>query len=241
MRRLIVLLAAVIGASPTIAATDAAGRWEGAAAIPGRSLPMVIDVDRDDAGHWRGSIIVPDLAVDGLPLAHVVATGDRLAFDLGDALGAQAFGAAAFALRIDKPGVATGEFRQGGHVARVSLSRTGVAQVEVPPRSTPLATALVARWSGSFELGGYPREVTIVLARGGDGLGAATFTVVGKKTTVIPVDLVMQSGDYLRLESAATSVSFEGRVVAEAAEIRGTIAMGSIELPLVLRRAGGAT
>lgn len=241
MRRFAVLLAAAIAASPSIAIVDAAGRWEGAAAIPGRSLAMVIDLDRDDTGHWHGSIIVPDLRVAGLPLAHLAATGNRVTFDLGDALGAQAFGATAFTLRIDRRGVATGELKEGGHVARLSLRRTGVAQVDLPPRSTPLSPSLVATWSGAFALGGYPREVTIVLARGGDGLGTATVTVVGKKTTVIPVDLVMQSGDFVRLASAATSVSFEGRLAAPAGEIRGTIALGSIERPLVLRRAGGAT
>lgn len=245
MQRSIAHIAIALCASASLpasaAAPDASGRWEGAAAIPGRSLAMVVDLARDAGGRWTGSIIVPELGLKGLPLAHVVESGARMTFDLGEALGAASFGPTAFALRFDAPGIAIGEFRQGGHVATMSLRRTGAAQVDARPRSTPLAPALAATWTGAFELGGYPREVTITLARGGDGLATATFSIVGKKTTGIPVDVVTQADDFLRLESAATQVSFEGHVAADRREIRGTIAMGSIERPLVLRRAGGAT
>jgi hypothetical protein len=241
MRRSIVLIGVALWNSADATMLDASGRWEGAAAIPGRPLTMVVDLARDASGHWTGSIIVPELGVKGLPLAHLAEAGEGITFDLGDALGAPSFGMTAFALRFDGHGAATGEFKEGGHVARLSLRRTGAAQVDARPRSTPLAPALAAKWVGAFDLGGYPRNVTITLARGGDGVGTATFTVVGKKTTDIPVDLVTQAGDFLRLESAATQVSFEGHVTADSREIRGTIAMGSIELPLVLTRAGGST
>jgi hypothetical protein len=60
-------------------------------------------------------------------------------------------------------------------------------------------------------------------------------------TNDLPVDLVVQQGDLLRVESQSTQVYFEGRIFTEAGEIRGTIEVGPVELPLVLRRASRRT
>jgi hypothetical protein len=234
-----VLLAVMLWASHCVAAGAAEGRWEGAAAIPGSPLRMVVDLARDASGRWNGSIILPALGIKGNPLDHIVATPDSITLDLGDALRAATFGPTRLRLRFIRRDVATGELEQGGNVAKVSLRRVGAAQVEVPPRSTPLGAELLAQWSGSFELGGYPRQVTIRLARGEDGRGSAQFAVVGKQVNNIAVDLVMQIGDFVRVESSVTPVSFEGRFIAQAGEIRGTIALGTTELPLVLKRASG--
>jgi hypothetical protein len=239
MRRSIVLLAVTLWASHCAGAGAVDGRWEGAAAIPGSPLRMVVDLARDASGRWNGSIIIPALGVKGNPLDHIVVTPDTITFDLGDALRAATFGAARFHLRFTKRDLAIGDLEQGGNVAKVSLRRIGAAQVEVQPQSTALSPELVAQWSGSFELGGYPRQVTIKFARGEDGRGSAQVTVVGKQVTNIPVNLVMQTGDFVRVESGATPVSFEGRLLAQAGEIRGTIAVGSAEFPLVLKRAPG--
>jgi hypothetical protein len=241
MRRSIALLAVTLWACHCAAAGNAEGRWEGAAAIPGSPLRMVVDLARDASGQWRGSIIVPTLGIRGNPLDHFVATPDTITFDLGNALRAATFGPTRFRLRFADRDIASGEFEQGGNVAPVSLRRIGAAQVEVQPRSSPLAADLVAQWSGSFELDGYPRQVTIRFARGADGRGSAQFTVVGKQVTNVPVDLVMQTGDFVRVESNATPVSFEGRFLAQADEIRGTIALGSTEFPLVLKRTPGGS
>jgi hypothetical protein len=239
MRRTLLFTAAALWASQGFAAATADGRWQGAADIPGQPLHMVVDLARNASGAWSGSVIVPALGLDGIPLDHIVATRDGIAFDLGEALRVAAYGPARITLKISKPDAASGTFEQGGHVANVSLHRVGAAQVEEPPRSTAIGPDLVAHWTGSFELGGYPRQVTIELARGGDGRARAKFTVVGKKVTDIPVDRVMQRGDFVRIESDATQVSYEGRVVPQAGEIRGTIAIGAAEFALVLARVQG--
>ncbi len=134
-----------------------------------------------------------------------------------------------------------GEMTQAGNAAKFSLERIGAAQVELPPRSTPVRRDIEDQWSGDFELGGYPRHVTITLENHADAGATAKFVVVGKKTTSLPVDLVVQEGNFLRLESQENRVTFEGRFVSERGEISGTIALGSLELPLVLRRGAGRT
>jgi hypothetical protein len=157
---------------------------------------------------------------------------------MGNVLGTPGHGPAGFKARLTGADRMAGEMRQGGNVARFALVKVGPAQVESAARSTPVARDLEARWSGQYEFGGYPRQVTITLENHADAGASARFVIVGKMTNDLPVDLVIQQGNVLRVESQSTQVSFEGRVFSEAGEIRGTIEVGPVELPLVLRRAG---
>ena len=68
----------------------------------------------------------------------------------------------------------------------------------------------------------------------------ATFKFVGKQVTDLAVDLVVEEGEFLRVESSANRVAFEGRFVKDRDEIGGSVALGAFELPLVLRRVQGS-
>jgi hypothetical protein len=214
------------------------GRWEGVVRIPERELVIVVDLARSEAGAWAGSIILPGLDIKGGSLSNIVVTGPEVAFDLGGALASTPHGAATLKLRVATADTMAGEMQQAGNVAPVSLRRTGSARVDPPPRSTPVLTAIEDRWSGEYELGGYPRRVTLVVQNRAEGGATADWVIVGKQTTRLPVDLVTQDGDYLRVESQASRAAFEGRLVESRGEIHGTIELGAIELPLVLQRVG---
>jgi hypothetical protein len=129
--------------------------------------------------------------------------------------------------------------RQAGNEAPLKLARTGPAQVEAPARSTPVSTALLGQWVGEFELGGYPRKVTITITNRGEAGATAEFLIVGKQRNVLPVELVVQDGAFIRIESPATQVDFEGRLAESGDELRGVVELGPMELPLALRRIGG--
>ncbi len=236
MRRLMVTLLLCLPAVAGAASQTPAGRWEGSAQIPGRELPLVVDLAQDNAGAWSGSIILTGVGIKGAPLAHIAVSGSDIAFDIANALGSPPDAPANFKGHLSSADAIAGEMRQAGNVAPFALRRVGPAQVETPLRSTPVARELASGWSGEFELGGYPRNVTLTLENHADAGATAKFVIVGKRTTDLPVDLVVQDGDFVRIESAATQVAFEGRVVNGGTEIRGTFEMGSLELPLVLRR-----
>jgi hypothetical protein len=240
MRRIIFLLLCA-PAFASGAAKTPEGRWEGPVQIPGRELQLVVDLAQDRAGAWVGSIIIPGLGVKGAPLSNVVVTGTDVAFDAGNSLRSPAYGPVAFKAHLTAGGGMAGEMGQGGNVAKFSLQRIEPAQVESPPRSTAVRRDIEDQWSGDFELGGYPRHVTIILENHTDAAATAEFVVVGKQTTNLPVDLVTEEGHFLRIESQANHVAFEGRFFTESGEIRGIIELGSLELPLVLRRSPGKT
>jgi len=220
------------GAAPT-----PEGRWEGSVLIPDKELHLVVDLARDGTGAWTGSIIIPGLGIKGAPLSKIVVTGADLSFDTGKALESPPYGPAAFDAHLASADAMAGEMRQGGNSAKFSLARVAPAQVESRARSTPVGRDLEGPWTGEFELGGYPRHVTITFENHADAAATAKFVIVGKQTTDVPVDLVIEEGSLLRIESQANGVAFEGRFARESGQIKGIVELGPLELPLVLRRA----
>lgn len=212
------------------------GRWEGSVEIPGRDLRLIVDLAQNSTGAWAGSIIIPGLGIKGAPLINPRVTDSDLSFDVDGTLRMAPYGAAQFKGRLVGADGLAGEMSQAGNVANFSLRRVAPAQVELPTRSTAVAHAIEDQWTGDFELGGYPRHVTITLENNPDGVATAKFIVVGKQTTDLPVDLVVAEGNLLRIESQLYRVAFEGRFVDAAGEIRGVVELGTAEVPLVLRR-----
>jgi len=227
-----------LAASQANAAQPLEGRWVGEVDIPGRELPLIVDLAPAVGGRWVGSLVIPGLGIKGAPLADLVVTETDVSFGLGSVLASPSQGPAVFKVRVQSAGRMAGEMRQAGNVAPVALTRQGPGQVEVPPRSTSVAPELATQWSGEFELGGYPRQMTLTLENRDAGGAQAKLVIVGKRTSDIPVDLVIQDGTLVRLESSATQIVFEGRVRQEAREIAGTMELGPLEIPLVLRRVG---
>jgi hypothetical protein len=208
------------------------GRWLGLIPIPGHELQLVVDLAPDGAGSWKGSAIVTGLGIKGAPLSNLVVGETTVTFDLGGVF-ATTLNFSAARTSVD---TMAGELRQGGNAARFAIRRTGPAQVELPQQSTAVARDIEAQWGGEFELNGYPRQVTITLENHAGAAATVRFVIAGKQTTDVPVDLVTQDGDFLRIESRAYGITYEGRFVRASGEIKGTIEVGSLEHPLVLHR-----
>ncbi len=239
MRRVIFAFCLCAATSSGIAAPVLEGRWEGRVSVPGKDMPLVVDLAPDATGKWTGSIIIPGLGVNGAPLDKIAVADASVTFVIVNALASATYGPAEFRGAVDADGVMAGEFRQAGNMAPFTLKRSGRASVQAPPRSTVVARDVESQWDGEFELGGYPRHVTITFANHDNTGATATFVIAGKRTTDLPVDLIVQEGNLLRVESRANQVVFEGRVAKERTEIRGAIELGSQEMPLTLRRTGG--
>jgi len=223
------------------AAQSAAGRWEGAAQIPGEELKLILDLSDESGKGWIGSIIVPGFGVKGAPLADLHVKSSEVDFTIKGALGNERVGKAEFKAHLTAEGHLAGDFMQGGNSAPFVLEKTGPAQVELPPRSTPVSRELEGEWKGEYELTGYARHVTMKFSNHGTDAAGVEFVIVGKKTNNVPVSLVTQEGDFLSIKSDEFGITYEGRFRKEADEIRGTFTQGPFELPLVMRRAAATT
>jgi len=230
------------GAAGTSGQTGWQGRWEGEARIPGAPLPLVLDLAPDATGAWRGSIILPGLGVKGAPLAGVnVGADGTLQADMAAAFsGPPPATPPLLALRMLPDGRLQGELRQGGHAADVSLQRSGDAQVDAPPASTPLPPALAGIWRGRYELGGYPRDVTLTLApplaQALPGAPVGQLLIVGKRRTELAIDRVVAGSRFITLEASSAGLRLEGQWDASAGRFTGQVIQGPYEAPVMLQR-----
>jgi hypothetical protein len=224
--RLIAIL--ILAAAFTCRAEDAiSGRWEGVARIPDDELNVIVDLARQN-GTWVGSIIIPELGLKGAPLTNIKVQSPDVNFAVKGALGIE------LKLRLDANNNMAGNFEQAGNRAPATLHKTGPAQVEYLPRSSPVAKELEGEWKGDYEMLGYTRHVSIKFANGPDG-AKADFVIVGRKHNVLPVDLVTQEGDLVTVHSHEMGFTFEGRL--RDGKLTGAIQQGAIETPLELVRA----
>jgi hypothetical protein len=217
------------------AAADPAGRWEGVADIPGRPLRLVVDLDHDAQGRWQGSAILPGRGVKGAPLDALAVDGCDVRFALARAFPGGDSLKPAVTLACQADGSLAGTFALGGRNTAVSLHRSGPPQVDAPARNSVLGAALAGRWTGRYELGGVPREVTLTLANR-DGVGAGQLVIVGKRTTTLAVDQITQGREFVTLRASAADFRIEGRFSPDDGVIDGGVAQGPFEAAIVLRR-----
>ena len=232
------LIATILFASAALSQAEesAAGRWEGAAQIPGQELKLIVDLSDEGEKGWTGSIIVPGFGVKGAPLVDLHVRGGDLAFAIQGALGNARAGRAELKAHLTPDGHLAGDFTQGGNTAPFVLEKTGPAQVDLPPRNTAVSKELEGEWKGDYEMMGYARHATMKFANRGAEGAAVEFVIVGKKVNNVPVTLVTQDGDFVTVKSEEFGITFEGRFVKEAGELKGTISQGPMEAPLLLKR-----
>jgi hypothetical protein len=232
-------LAGALAAAGVFAAPEVAGRWEGAADVPGQPLSLVVDLDHDAQGRWDGSVILPGRGVKGAPLDGLVVSACDVRFGLVAAFPDGAALKPGVALACQADGSLAGSLTLGGRSTAVTLRRSGPAQVDRPPASSVLGAALAGRWTGRYELGGTPREVTLTLANR-DGRGGGQLVIVGKRTTTLDIDHVTQGREFVSVRASGADFTIEGRFAADTGVIDGAVMQGPFEAPIVLRRQAGA-
>lgn len=225
----------------TASAATVQGRWEGEVLVPGAPLPLVVDLSRAGGSGWTGSVIMPGLGIKGAALSEIKVGYTDVTATLSGALRTGGAMPPHITLHLTDSGDMKGEFQQGGNSAPLMLRRTGDAQVDLGPKSTVVANELEGAWNGRFDFDGYPRDVTLTLSNHPKSTATAELVIVGKRTTQVPVDLVVQDAQFLKIESGQSGIAFEGRWSAQAGEIQGSIQMGPFEVPLVLRHATPTT
>jgi hypothetical protein len=221
------------------AAAPPEGRWTGHAQLPGRNLPLVLDIAPGPSGSWIGSLTIPGQNIKGAELSRITLEGNRIDIEAGAVLSPPTGGGGVtFKARVEGAAI-VGEMDQAGNKAPFRLVRTGPAQIDPAARSAPVASSTQGRWVGEFELGGYPRHVTLDIANDGANKPKVDFVVVGKQTTKLPIDLVNEAEGILHIESRLYGTTLEARVSAD--RIEGTLEVGANEIPILLRRSAEKT
>jgi hypothetical protein len=232
------LVATILFASAALAsaAESAAGRWEGIVQLPGNELKLIVDLSDDNGKGWTGSVIVPGFGIKGATLVDLHVRGGDLDFAIQGALGNQRAGRAEMKGHLTADGHLAGDFSEGGNRAPFVLEKTGLAQVDLPPRNTAVAKELEGEWKGDYEMMGYARHATMKFTNRGAEGAALEFTIVGKKVNNVPVSLVTQDENFLTVKSEEFGITFEGQFNKATGELKGSLSQGALEAPLVFKR-----
>ena len=212
-----------------------AGRWEGVAHIPGIEMRIIVDLGLDSRGGWTGSATLPGFDVKGAPLTDISVSGEKVAFTVPHALGGLKI-----AGRLDADGNFTGELEQGGNKAQCTLGKTGPGQPEPPRLSTAVSKELEGEWRGDLTVPGNQFLVKLVLANHAGGPATAQFSVKAKEETNLPVDLIVQEGEWLTINCREFNLRYEAQLRPDHNEIGGVVSQGGFEAPMSLRRVAQA-
>jgi hypothetical protein len=235
MRAFAAVLFILVVTMPCLAAdADAvAGRWQGQAQIPGRPLDVTVDLDKNSADAWIGSIVIPGMNIKGAPLADIAVDASRIAFAIKNAGDSNA-AKTQFRGSIAPNQTMEGDFSQAGNTAKFSLKKVGAASVDLPLAGTPLDREFEGRWIGEYVFSDVPRHVTLTFDNHAGGAATAKFVIVGKKAIDVPVDLVRQDAALVIVQSNAYQITYEGRLNKATGQITGTFTQGPYEVPLNL-------
>jgi hypothetical protein len=216
-----------VGSSLAQGPSGVAGHWRGQIEIAEHPLGVTIDLAKNAAGVWIGSITalgtssvdvpVSDLTVKDATVSFTAALPERASFELsakGDTMS----------------GTASNE--QGS--APLQLAREGEANVKVPAPSSPLAKEFAGDWEGEIQVEGKEARVGLRLSAAADG--TATAVLIDRRGKEIPVNTVVIRGKQLQIESRAVSGTYRG-TLDEQGEIAGEWSQGGSHHALMFKRA----
>src|SRR5947209_2856357 len=109
-----------------------------------------------------------------------------------------------------------------------------------PAPATPArpGNSLEGEWSGALDVQGQKLRLVLKVKKTPDGKLSATLDSPDQGANGIPISLVEQSGDAVKLELAGIGAGYEGKMNATGTEITGQWKQGGGSLPLTLQRAG---
>jgi len=187
---------APVAQPPTaLAASSAAGHWEGAIDIP--SLTLVVKVDLTAGQAWSGAIDIPQQSAKGLPLDKIAVDGDHVRFSIAGIPGDPTFDG-----RLDK-GEIRGTFTQGPgsypfHLGREAVKAPRRPQEPQPP--FPYTEEEVTYQNGDIRLAGTltlppgPGPFPAVLLITGSGAQNRDEELLGHKPFLIIADHLARAG-----------------------------------------------
>jgi hypothetical protein len=208
---------------------DPSGHWEGA--VPGMAR-FEIDLARNAAGEFIGTISLPDEHLKGLPLLSVSVDGIAVSFS---ARGDQPFQGAL----ADGGKSMTGELIVEGFSLPLMLTRTGDARLEPPQTSPAIGRELEASWNGTLEAEGRPYRLVLKLSNQPDGTSTGAIVNLDQGGLTLPITIA-QRGRAVTLNVSVIGASYSGLLNAEATELAGTFTQGARTAPLTFTRAARA-
>ena len=186
------------------AAEALAGKWVGKIFIPEREVGLAVDLAKNAAAAWIGSLTILGSTTVDVPVAGIAVDKAIVTFT------AMLPKLTSFEGTLSGSTLAGTVLSPEGSVP-FSLSRTGEASVKLPPPSTPLPKEFAGAWEATVDRNGTKKTVQIVLKEGTDGNATGTLAIrAGAATQEFPLTTVTIAGRELRVELRSLSSAFTG-------------------------------
>lgn len=222
------------GGVATVAAAQsapkAAGHWEGKVVMRQQEIPIVVDLAKNAAGAWIGSIAVPGANAIDVPLSAIRVADNGVQFSA--TLPTLASFDATFSPNADS---LVGNASNDDGSVPFRLARAGEPNVKLPPASSALTKDFDGVWEGSVESGGKVVHLTLTFSAAADGLAKASLVLVDQGGLAIPSSSVSIKDKDVSVEMRAVSAAYHGSLNA-AGELVGEWSEAAKRMPLTFRR-----
>jgi len=213
----------------------AAGHWEGSITLPNGALKVIVDLDRDAKGAWIGDIDIPDQGVKDLSLRAIAVSGDAVSFELTISAGGPKFDGKV----AEDDNTITGNFTQAGSSFPLSLKRTGDAKVVQEPRNAELPAKFTGKWEGSLDAMGNSLRLVFNLDNK-EGSAFGTIDSPDQGANGLPLNEISVTEDSIKISVKIVGGSFNAKLSADGKGMTGEWSQAGNTLPLVLKKAAPA-
>jgi len=225
-------LTACLLAGVALAQTGPAGHWEGSIQLPDREMKVAIDVAKDDKGGWMGTFAQPEQNVKGVPLSAIKVDDKKLKFKIGG-------GDQAPDIDCDQDGAAlkcTASNAMGSVPA--SFKRTGDAQIEKPKVSSAVSKALEGDWEGTLTTPNGDIPVVVHFKNQPDNTVKGSMDSPSQGAKDLPLAEIAQKADAVEFGLPMVGGSYKGTLNKEGTQVDGNWSQGGGTLPLTLKKSG---
>jgi len=207
---------------------DAAGHWKGTIEIPNSPMDFEMDIARTARGELIGTLTAGTDRVT-LPLLKVTLEGSSIAF----------YGRTDQQFRgelLPSGKALSGTASLDGYSLPFSMGRTGDARIDPSPTSPAVTKQLEGAWSGTLSAGDKKLRLSLTIANQPDGTALAHSVSVDEGGLTIPT-VVSQSGRSVKIETRGLITSYVATLNEAGTELSGTWTQGATSLPLTMTRA----
>jgi hypothetical protein len=233
---LVVLLVVSVTFVRAQTAADPSGHWEGTIKAPDKDVPIEIDLAKNSNGELAATFSNPGEHLSGLPLANVVADGRSLRFVLKAGSGGGPFDG----MLADDGRSITGTFTvatgQGNFALPFTLTRTGDARIEAPPKNAAVGKDLEGTWNGTIDVDGKQMRVLLKMLNHPDGTATGIVANLDQPEVEIPLTTITQNASQVSLEVKVIGGAYVGALNAAGTELTGTWTQGGFTAPLTFRK-----
>ncbi|HEY6213406.1 MAG TPA: hypothetical protein VIW45_14035 [Vicinamibacterales bacterium] len=226
MSSIAAMASVVCCAVPAHAQSDATGHWKGSVQVQAMQVEFVVDIAKTAHDELVGTIGLPAQRIQGLPLQKIALDAKTVTFWAREDQ--------PFRGTLGDDGTIAGDMTIEGLVAPFTMTRTGDAAIDAPPRSTGIAKELAGTWTGALEAGGRQLRLVLRVDPQTDGTVVAEMIDLDEGGLRSPLKLAQQ-GSSVTIESIAVPATISCTLSADANELRGTFTQGTTTLPLTFR------